>query len=300
MSGKLVIMAGLAVVFGATSYYAGNRYLDGQTQAHLNALENSRANDKSINLTTIVVAKAQLKFGQQLTKEMLEVVDWPESAMPEGSFTTVKELISEPPRRAIKTMEPGEPVLAVKLTGENGRAGLAGIIGEGMRAVTIPVDMVNGVGGFVQPGDRVDIILTKESTQGKGKDREEETIAEIIMENVKVLSVDQEADTRSSTAKVAKSVTLESDARGAQKLALANNIGRLSLLLRSAGDEAAGNSSKLSSSNLDGTDDTGGLLSLFKAKEKTVTSVRVVAGEDITSVTVPIEKQPKTDGKDVN
>ena len=231
---------------------------------------------------------------------MLEVVDWPESAKPEGTFTTIKELISEPPRRAIKTMEPGEPILAVKLTGENGRAGLAGIIGEGMRAVTIPVDMVNGVGGFVQPGDRVDIILTKESKQGKGQDREEETVAEIIMENVKVLSVDQEADTRSSTAKVAKSVTLESDARGAQKLALANNIGRLSLLLRSAGDEAAGNSSKLSSSNLDGTDDNGGLLSLFKAKEKTVTSVRVVAGEDVTSVTVPIEKQPKKDGNDVN
>ena len=284
-------MAGLAIVFGGTSYYAGNSYLDSQAEAHRNAM----ANEKSIKLATVVVAKEQLRFGQTLKAEMLKEIDWPEDAKPEGSYTTIEEMIGKSERRVITTMEPGEPVLAIKLTGENGRAGLAGIIGDGMRAVTIPVDMVNGVGGFVQPGDRVDIILTRQNEE------DEETVAKIIMENVKVLSVDQDANTRSSTAKVAKSVTLESDARGAQRLALANNIGRLSLLLRSAGDEAAANSASLSSANLEELEENkGGLMSIFAPKEKTETSVRVVAGEDVTSVTVPIEKQPKDGTRNLN
>lgn len=283
-------MAGLAIAFGATSYYAGNQYLDDQTRARMSALEARGNNNSELKLATVVVAKEALRFGQTLERNMLKTIDWPKNSMPEGSYPTIKEIIGNGERRVIKSMEPGEPVLAVKLTGENGRAGLAGIIGKGMRAVTIPVDMVDGVAGFVQPGDRVDIILTRESEENR------ESTAKVIMQNVKVLSVDQEADTRSNTAKIAQSVTLEANTGGAQKLALANKVGRLSLLLRSAGDETAVNAASLSSGDLaDQPASEGGIFSLFG--EQTTTTVRVVAGDEVTNVTVPIDSKTKISNK---
>ena len=204
MSTKVLIMAGLAVAFGATSYFAGNRWLESQAEARLSEIE-SRNPGPAIELSNVVVAAAPLRFGEKLTAEKLKLVAWPNDARPEGSFATIEEVIADGERKAIKSIEPGEPVLAVKLTGENGRAGLAGIIAEGMRAVTIPVDMVNGVGGFVLPGDRVDIVLTR-----RDHDEGDQT-AKIIMENIKVLSIDQEADSRADAPKVAQTVTLETD-----------------------------------------------------------------------------------------
>lgn len=288
MNTKVFIMAGLAVAFGATSYVAGNKWLDRQAQARLSEIESQRQNTSAIEMSTVVVAAEQLHFGEKLTEEKLKTVPWPSDARPQGAFATVAEVIGNGERKAIKTIEPGEPVLAVKLTGENGRAGLAGIIAEGMRAVTIPVDMVNGVGGFVMPGDRVDIVLTR-------KDREEGgQFAMIIMENVKVLSIDQEADTRADAPKVAKTVTLETDAGGAQKLALATSLGRISLLLRGAGDEETVRAGELSGDDLDGrqtprTASAGddGFFSFLK-QEKRFATVTVVKREETVTHSVPV------------
>ncbi|MCB1460105.1 MAG: Flp pilus assembly protein CpaB [Nitratireductor sp.] len=294
MNTKILIMAGLAVTFGATSYFAGNKWLDSQAQARLSEIESER-NMQSVEMSTVVVASAQLRFGEKLTEEKLKEVPWPKEAVPEGGFHKIADVIKDGERKAIKTIEAGEPLLAVKLTGENGRAGLAGIIADGMRAVTIPVDMVNGVGGFVMPGDRVDIVLTK-------KDREDgEQVAKIIMENVKVLSIDQDADTRGDAPKVAKSVTLETDANGAQKLALANSVGRISLLLRGAGDEDKVAAGDMSSGDFDGNAapktagaKEDGFLSFLKTEKKFAT-VTVIKRDEATPHSVPIEKGEAAD-----
>ncbi len=286
MSTKVLIMAGLAVAFGATSYFAGNRWLESQAEARLSEIE-SRNPGPAVELSNVVVAAAPLRFGEKLTAEKLKLVAWPNDARPEGSFATIEEVIADGERKAIKSIEPGEPVLAVKLTGENGRAGLAGIIAEGMRAVTIPVDMVNGVGGFVLPGDRVDIVLTR-----RDHDEGDQT-AKIIMENVKVLSIDQEADSRADAPKVAQTVTLETDSEGAQKLALSTSLGRLSLLLRGAGDEEKVKSGEMSGSDFDAkkpkqeSAGDNGLASFFKQEKKFVT-VRVIRGDKEIAHTVPI------------
>lgn len=285
MSTKILVMAGLAVAFGATSYFAGNKWLDSQTQARLSELE-SRQPGQTVEMSTVVVAAASLRFGEKITADKLKEVAWPKDALPAGAFSKIVELTGSGDRKAIKSMEPGEPVLVVKLTGANGRAGLAGIIAEGMRAVTIPVDMVNGVGGFVMPGDRVDIVLTR-------RDREEgDQTAKILMENVKVLSIDQQADSRADQPIVAKSVTLEIDAEGAQKLALATSLGRLSLLLRGAGDEEAAGVGGLSGQDLDGKAkkagaDDAGIFSFLK-QEKKFATVKVIRGEEEKSHTVPV------------
>jgi pilus assembly protein CpaB len=287
MNSKIFVMAGLAVTFGAVSYFAGNSWLDSQAQARISKIESEQP---AVKMETVVVTTAQVRFGQKLTPENLKEVPWPAEALPEGAFKTIAALTEKGERTAIKTIEPGEPVLAVKVTGENGRAGLAGIITEGMRAVTIPVDLVNGVGGFVMPGDRVDIVLTK-------KDADDgEQAAKIIMENIKVLSIDQDADRADEGARVAKSVTLETDAPGAQKLALANSVGRLSLLLRSAGDEDKSGTSTLSANSFDDASGTPAkadaasdenFFGFLNSNKKRFATVSVVKREEVVQHSVP-------------
>lgn len=298
MSGKLIIMAGLAVVFGGTSYFAGNQYLEGQTQARISQLEGREGTN--LELSQIVVATKPLVFGEKLSEENLRLVDWPKANLPKGAYTSIETVIGNGERKVIQPIEPNEPVLQVKLTGDNGRGGLAGIIADGMRAVTIPVNSIDGVGGFVMPGDRVDIIFSQRSRKTG------EQTAKVLMENVKVLTVDQRAGTRSNGPKVAKSVTLETDSSGAQKLALANNSGKLSLLLRGAGDEKSVSAETISFGDAgfrsgegeeplasdEQQEESKGFLSFLKGEEKepSVTSVKVVAGTQILENTVPIHK----------
>ena len=185
MGAKLVVMGGLALAFGATSYYAGNQYLESHTQAQLNEWESSQVPREEIELTKVVVAEENLPFGTKIEAEHLKLVAFPAESVPEGSFSNINDMLGEKGRRVVVAINSGEPVLASKVTGKDGRGGLAEVIGDGMRAVTIPVNGIDGVGGFVQPGDRVDIVFTHE-------DREERASSRIIMSNIKVLSVDQE------------------------------------------------------------------------------------------------------------
>ena len=123
-------------------------------------------------------------------------------------------------------------MLASKITGQGQRATLSAMIGEGHKAVTIRVNDVDGVAGFVLPGDRVDVMLSRQIDKGNATN-------DVVLKNVKVLAIDQLADERTDKPSVAKAVTLEVDITGAQKLALAGQIGTLGLTLRKAGDSEA-------------------------------------------------------------
>lgn len=288
MSGKLIIMAGLAVAFGATSYVGGNYYLESQTQAlteaRINELDANRPVVEAVELAKVVVATSEIKFGEAINSSNIKVVDWPQDAFPEGAFTATSEVISDGNRRVLTTIFPGEPIITAKITGENGRAGLSGIIAEGMRAVTVPVNTVNGVGGFIQPGDRVDILLTK-------NDNEDDSISSTtLMEYVKILSVDQNAGSRNETAQVASSVTIETDANGAKKIAWGLNVGTLSLTLRGAGDAETAK---------DG-DSNGNSLFSFEAEKPTRTSIKVVSGGNIKEYNVAIEGAKQSENQNNN
>jgi pilus assembly protein CpaB len=134
-------------------------------------------------------------------------------------------------RVVLAAIEANEPVLALKITGPGQRATLSSLVKPGMKAVTIRVNDVEGVGGFVLPGDHVDIVLTRQIEKGSAT-------TQVVLQNTRVLAVDQIADDRAAKATVAKSVTLEVDTVDAQKLWLASSVGSLSLLLRKAGETA--------------------------------------------------------------
>lgn len=182
--------------------------------------------EPQIETTKVVVAASPLFFGNKIRRESLRLVDWPADSVPPGSFTNFDELLSDDEERStLRAIEVGEPILASKVSGFGGRAILSAVIAPDMRAVTIRVNDVNGVAGFVLPGDHVDILLTRKEG-GSGM------FTDVLLQNVKVLGIDQVASENLEKPKVAKAATLEVTQLQAQKLALAQRVGQLSLALR--------------------------------------------------------------------
>jgi len=219
-------MIGFAVVFGLLAVFIAQVWLN--NQANMRAKVEPA---KPLASQTVVVAKQALRFGTELNASMLQEVPWPSDALPAGAFGKIQDIMSGGRRVVLAAIEANEPVLALKITGPGQRATLSALVKPGMKAVTIRVNDVEGVGGFVLPGDHVDIVLTRTVEKGSAT-------TEVVLQNKKVLAVDQTADDRANKATVAKSVTLEVDTIDAQKLWLASSVGSLSLLLRKAGETA--------------------------------------------------------------
>lgn len=238
-------MVGIAAVMGAISIFAADMWLKSEANARVEISVPTPA-EPQVAFNTIVVAGAPLRFGMPLDRTQLNEIPWPQASLPQGAFARIDDLLAAGTRVVLSPIEPNEPVLLAKLSGPNGRATLSNLLAPGMRAVTIRIDEIAGVGGFVMPGDRVDIMLTRDAGEIQEVARNAEGAAgstitsEVVVENVKVLSAGQGADERQTQPQVVSSVTVEVDSAGAQKIALARNIGTLSLSLRAAGEGAGG------------------------------------------------------------
>lgn len=176
---------------------------------------------------TVVVAKVQLNFGDPLTPQNLIAVPWPSESVPVGAFGSVEQMLPTGVERvALQPIVKGEPVLLSKVSGPGGRATLSSVIPAGYRAMTIRVNDVLGVAGFVLPGDRVDIMLTKRNS----------STTEVLLQGVRVLGIDQDANQQKDKPVVAHAITLEVTPEQAEKLTLAATVGELSLALRKMGN----------------------------------------------------------------
>lgn len=188
----------------------------------------------------VVVAARSIELGQALTPNMLRLQAWPADALPQGAFTEISALTNGQPRVALRAIEPNEPILTSRISGEGGRATLSATIAEGHRAVAIRVNDVIGVAGFVLPGDFVDVLLTRDETSGYRSNQAMRT--DLLISNVRVLAVDQTANESRNDPQVARAVTVEVTPEDAQKVALASEIGTLSLALRRADEAGAATS----------------------------------------------------------
>ena len=210
-----IVMIGFAVLFGLLAVFIAQSWLNSQAEMRMRNLE---AKKKPIATQTIVVASKPLRFGAELGASSLREIAWPEDAVPAGAFTKISDLMSNGRRVVLTAIEANEPILASKITGPGQRATLSAMIADGMRAVTIRVNDVEGVAGFVLPGDRVDVALTRQADKNA-------STTDVVLQNVKVLAIDQIADERTDKPSIARAVTLEVDATDAQKLALAATVG---------------------------------------------------------------------------
>ncbi len=228
MKNKPIIMIAIAVIFGAMSIFVADIWLSASSNARPVPPKAEAIQLPKIKYSTIVVAAKPLRYGDKVMAADLVEIPWPEDKLPLGAYKSIKQAISDGDRLVLTPIEVNELVLRSKLSGKDGRAALSNKLASGMRAVTIPVDDVSGVAGFITPGDRVDIVLIRSG---------ETMSADLILQNVKVITVDQAADVRNTGAKVANAITLEVTSEEAKKLALAKATGKLSLTLRAAGDQ---------------------------------------------------------------
>jgi len=309
-------MIGIAAVFGAISIFAADLWVKSAANARIDPIEVSvpAPDEPRIEFTKIVVAAAPLRFGMELDRAQLNEIPWPQDNLPEGAFSSVDELFADGSRVVLSPIETSEPVLLAKLSGANGRATLSNLLSPGMRAVTIKTDEIAGVGGFITPGDRVDVVLTRDAgaiqeVSDNAAGAAGSTITtEVVVENAKVLTVGQGADERQTSPQVVNSVTVEVSVEGAKKVALARNVGSLSLSLRSSNDVSAAGDGVTTISSFGGSvagdaaDAAGGFFDRMTAepegpKLKTVIVTRGLKAESY-QVVQPVK--PQVDDQTLN
>jgi pilus assembly protein CpaB len=230
MQARNLILIGLAIFVGLIAVLLANAYFSGVEQRQQQVAEQQK-------LSRIVVASQDLAFGTPLSEQNLHVANWPANSVPVGAFTSLPAAMKDN-RVALRPIVVGEPVLASKVSGADGRATLSANLPAGKLAFAIPINDVSGVGGFVRPGDRVDVLLTRQIPGQGGQASDKMT--DVVLEAVPVLGIDQVSDESQTKPATAKTATLEVDTLSAQKLALAVQLGQLSLALRNVADPATG------------------------------------------------------------
>src|SRR5215471_5895377 len=222
MRNRLFAVLALAILLGG-----------GLAFATYNAINNQPVKTVAAQTQGVVVAAAELPLGTELKKEDLTVVNFPVGAAPEGSFNKPADLIG---RGVISTIVKNEPVLAAKLASKEAGAGLPPIIPDGMRAVSVRVNEVIGVAGYVLPGTRVDVLCTESPTN-----QPQDATSKVILSNVQVLTAGTriEQDKDKGKPQPVTVVTLLVYPEQSERLALASTEGKIQLALRNPLDQGA-------------------------------------------------------------
>ena len=218
---RLLMIGGFALVVGLLAGYT--------VYNRLRFFTGSAGGERAVQ---VVVAANDIEIGTKLEPRDIRFVTIPQSAVPPNAYARASEVLG---RGAILPVGKGEFLLPGKLAALNAGAGLPSMIPPGMRAVSVRVNDVVSVAGFVQPGTRVDVMAT--GTRGGGNDRQTTT----VLENVAVIAVGKSLDRNASAdAQAAPVITLLVSPDDAQKLALVSQEGRIQLSLRNPLDTKKG------------------------------------------------------------
>jgi pilus assembly protein CpaB len=183
-------------------------------------------------LAPVVVAAVEIPYGEKLDPKLVQIAKWPKDSIPPGAFKTVDEVQD---LVATQKIYPNEPLLPGRAAKHLPGSVLASTIAPNMRAVSVRVNDVAGVGGFLAPGNRVDVIHTSRAKNGNNN----EQMSELLEENLKVLAVDQVASPDQEKPAVARSVTLEVTPEQAEHIVQAAAEGALQLVLRNPLDKSS-------------------------------------------------------------
>jgi pilus assembly protein CpaB len=216
-----LIFLGLAVVMGLTAAWITSEFAPGSAVAEITAVQT----------TPVVVVRSDVPVASSLTQAQLKLVDWPTEHVPTGSIHSIADATDRIARRPLAQ---GEPVLEASLFSAGAAGGLGAVISDKYRAVSVKVDNVIGVAGFVVPGSRVDVMATIRRVDRKRA----LPYSKVILQDIRVLAVDQKLEeVKSGEPELVSVVTLEVKPAQAEHLIYAAHEGRLQLALRSPGDD---------------------------------------------------------------
>lgn len=223
---RAVLFLAAAVITGIAAVFLVKVYLD---QAR------RRSSSAPIETVAVVVAASDLPSAQRLESTQLEIVRWPAGHAPRGTFAKVDDVVGQTLRQAILK---GEPVLYDRLASKDHGQGLAAILDAGARAMAVKVDQVVGIAGFVQPGDRVDVITTiaTDDETRTALANKAAKMSKIILQDIRVLAVGEHLATDGHKPVKVQVVTLEVQPEQSERLALASQYGTIQLTMRSRVD----------------------------------------------------------------
>jgi pilus assembly protein CpaB len=218
---RLFAVFAIAIVAGGTFAFATYRYIQGRP-----------APGVAMQTRPVVVAVANLDLGAELRREDIRVIDWPAGSVPAGAFGDPKDVIG---RGLIQPVVQNAPVLEGQMASKEMGAGLPPVIPQGMRALSVRVNDVIGVAGYVLPGTRVDVVATVNPT-----DQHPDTTSKVILTNIQVITagtkIERGGDSKPVTVNV---VTLLVDPAQSERLTLASTEGKIQLALRNPLDKGA-------------------------------------------------------------
>ena len=276
----LVLLVGMALAGFAVHMTKG--YLS-TYQAELSREKSLRQN--VIKTEEIYIVTAKVAYGDAIDAEAVTLAKWPVDFMPEGVFRTEEELFPQGidvPRIALRTIEPMEPLLAIKVTEPGADAGVASRLSKGMRAFAIRVDVSTGVSGFLRPGDKVDVYWS-----GKLPGQTSGDVTKLIESSVPLVAIDQMADGERSSPTIARTVTVEVTPQQVAALAQAQSSGRLSLSLVGRGDDTVIGGVEIDQKTLLGIEATAQIAAAPVAE---VCTVRTRKGAEIIEMPIPCSK----------
>jgi len=234
-----VVTLGASIGFGLMGVFLARGWINSAIEEEFRYSKTTSTESApiAVNTVPVLIADENLEFGDVLSRANVRVANYPEDLVPHGSFETVEILFDGVDERVVlSALSLNEPILQNKVSGLNGKASLSARIRTGYRAVSVRVNEVSGVAGFVVPGDVVDVIFTREERASNGAASKEgevpRYISDVILQNITVLGVDQNQSKSTSDANVAGTVTLEVTNLDGQALNLAMQNGSLSLSLR--------------------------------------------------------------------
>jgi len=270
----LVLGVGLA---GFAVYMAQDRI--GQYQSAL-AKQREEAR-KKVPLEEIYITKRTLSYGETLSEEDVELVLFAKPSIPEGAFRSKDALFpanTDRPRYVLRRMEAKEALLAIKVTEPGEDAGVSSRLAKGMRAFAISVDVSTGVSGFLRPGDKVDVYW---SGGGEGISG----LTKLIEAGVKLIAIDQIADTQSTATTIARTVTVEVSPQQVAALAQAQATGRLSLSLVGATDDTVATAENVDQRSLLGIVEQ----EVVEAAPERTCSIRTRKGAEVVEIPIPCQ-----------
>jgi pilus assembly protein CpaB len=240
-----------------------------------NFMQNQPAQSASVATQPVVVAAADLQLGAELKKDDLQVMQFPAGKTPEGIFAKPEEIIG---RGLIVPIVKNEPILRAKLASKEAGSGLPPVIPEGMRAISVRVNEVVGVAGYVLPGNRVDVLATANPTNNQA-----DTTTKVILSNVQVLTAGTrlERDQENTKPVQVTVVTLLVYPEQSERLALASTEGKIQLALRNPLDQGAPETPGIKTAGLMGSVKTP----VVKATPTTGRSRTATAGLPVTQTT---------------
>lgn len=181
---------------------------------------------ETVKKLSLVVAAEPLRYGQRITVRQLKVIDWLGTSLPADAFGTIEDVgVNEDGPFALAVIAQGVPIVKSQITAPGQKPSLSARLSPDEVAITIPVNTITGVAGFVLPEERVDVILNR---QMDGRH-----FADVILQNVRVLAVNSIPDATGGEPVLAKSLTFATSREDAQRLEVAAELGEISLVLRS-------------------------------------------------------------------